>query len=144
MLSEEQQKIVETVDGRVLVVACPGSGKTTTMLERIHYMINTKNIDPRRILMVTFTKNAADEMMTRFKQKYPNDGEVCFATIHSICFGILRTEFNGLFKRKNESIYICCVCQREQMCHRIIIARMLHQWGIPVDVEYSFNLKKTA
>ena len=96
MLSEEQQKIVETVDGRVLVVACPGSGKTTTMLERIHYMINTKNIDPRRILMVTFTKNAADEMMTRFKQKYPNDGEVCFATIHSICFGILRTEFNGL------------------------------------------------
>ena len=41
MLSEEQQKIVETVDGRVLVVACPGSGKTTTMLERIHYMINT-------------------------------------------------------------------------------------------------------
>ena len=38
MLSEEQQKIVETVDGRVLVVACPGSGKTTTMLERIHYM----------------------------------------------------------------------------------------------------------
>ena len=70
MLSEEQQKIVETVDGRVLVVACPGSGKTTTMLERIHYMINTKNIDPRRILMVTFTKNAADEMMTRFKQKY--------------------------------------------------------------------------
>lgn len=49
MLSEEQQKIVETVDGRVLVVACPGSGKTTTMLERIHYMINTKNIDPRRI-----------------------------------------------------------------------------------------------
>lgn len=49
-----------------------------------------------------------------------------------------------LFKRKNESIYICCVCQREQMCHRIIIARMLHQRGIPVDVEYSFNLKKTA
>ena len=93
MLSEEQRKIVEKIDGKVLVVACPGSGKTTTMLERIHYMVSEKKVDPMRILMVTFTKNAANEMSERFHQKYPEDGEVCFATIHSICFGILRTEF---------------------------------------------------
>lgn len=42
MLSEEQRKIVEKIDGKVLVVACPGSGKTTTMLERIHYMVSEK------------------------------------------------------------------------------------------------------
>lgn len=96
MLSEEQRKIVEKVDGKVLVVACPGSGKTTTMLERIHYMVSEKKVDPMRILMVTFTKNAANEMSERFHQKYPEDGEVCFATIHSICFGILRTEFPSL------------------------------------------------
>ena len=96
MLSEEQRKIVEKIDGKVLVVACPGSGKTTTMLERIHYMVSEKKVDPMRILMVTFTKNAANEMSERFHQKYPEDGEVCFATIHSICFGILRTEFPSL------------------------------------------------
>ncbi len=96
MLSEEQRKIVEKIDGKVLVVACPGSGKTTTMLERIPYMVCEKKVDPMRILMVTFTKNAANEMSERFHQKYPEDGEVCFATIHSICFGILRTEFPSL------------------------------------------------
>lgn len=94
MLSEEQKAIMEQTDGRMIVVACPGSGKTTTMLERIHHMIADKGIDPNEILMVTFTKAAAMEMQLRFEHKYPADGKVCFATIHSICFGILRQEFH--------------------------------------------------
>lgn len=69
MLSEEQKAIMEQTDGRMIVVACPGSGKTTTMLERIHHMIADKGIDPNEILMVTFTKAAAMEMQLRFEHK---------------------------------------------------------------------------
>lgn len=92
-LSDEQKAIVEQVDGRMIVVACPGSGKTTTMLERVHYMISEKNIKPSDILVVTFTKAAAVEMQERYSRKYENEDGVCFATIHSICFSILRQEF---------------------------------------------------
>ena len=47
-----------------------------------------------------------------------------------------------LCKRKDNSIYLCCACEREQMCHRIIIARLLDQWGIPIDVENVMHLKR--
>ena len=90
--TEEQNKIINQIEGHVLVVACPGSGKTTTMLERVNHMIKT-GISPSEILVVTFSKAAAMEMNTRFAKKYGNY-PVCFATIHSICFSILRKQFN--------------------------------------------------
>ncbi len=49
-----QEEIIHTVNGQLLVVACPGSGKTTTLLRRIHYMINEAKIPAQQILMVTF------------------------------------------------------------------------------------------
>ena len=54
MFNKEQQKAIETVEGQVILIACPGSGKTTTLLARIHRMIEI-GIDPNTILMVTFT-----------------------------------------------------------------------------------------
>lgn len=47
-----------------------------------------------------------------------------------------------IYKRKDNPIYLCCACEREQMCHRIIVARMLDQWGVPVDVENVTHLKR--
>ena len=69
MFNKEQQKAIETVEGQVILIACPGSGKTTTLLARIHRMIEI-GIDPNTILMVTFTKAAADEMKKRFAKQY--------------------------------------------------------------------------
>ena len=60
-----QEEIIHTVNGQLLVVACPGSGKTTTLLRRIHYMINEAKIPAQQILMVTFSSAAAKEMKTR-------------------------------------------------------------------------------
>lgn len=45
-----QEEIIHTVNGQLLVVACPGSGKTTTLLRRIHYMINEAKIPAQQIL----------------------------------------------------------------------------------------------
>ena len=88
MFNKEQQKAIETVEGQVILIACPGSGKTTTLLARIHRMIEI-GIDPNTILMVTFTKAAADEMKKRFAKQY-GDSPVTFCTIHSFCLAVLR------------------------------------------------------
>ena len=90
--TQSQQDVINQIDGRVIVVACPGSGKTTTMLERINHMIES-GIPPERILMVTFTKAAAEEMEVRFSKKYFHVGTV-FSTIHSLCFNVLRRQYN--------------------------------------------------
>ena len=83
-----QEEIIHTVNGQLLVVACPGSGKTTTLLRRIHYMINEAKIPAQQILMVTFSSAAAKEMKTRYQKKFGMDA-VTFSTIHSMCMSIL-------------------------------------------------------
>lgn len=88
-----QEEIIHTVKGQLLVVACPGSGKTTTLLRRIHYMIHEAHIPAEQILMVTFSSAAAKEMQTRYQKKFGTDA-VTFSTIHSMCMSILK-KFGG-------------------------------------------------
>ena len=65
-LDENQQKAVEHFEGPALVVAGPGSGKTTVIKERILHLIREHNVDPEHILAIAFTNAAADEMIERF------------------------------------------------------------------------------
>ena len=64
-LNSEQKAAVSCVDGPVLIVAGAGSGKTRVLTSRIAYILATKNLDPSRILALTFTKKAASEMKER-------------------------------------------------------------------------------
>lgn len=93
-LNNPQQEAVLAVNGPVLIVAGAGSGKTTTLTSRISYMISKKQINPRRILLVTFTKKASTEMKERLS-KLPN-GRLCSSinvgTYHAICLQILKEE----------------------------------------------------
>lgn len=82
-----QEEAIQTVSGQVLLISCPGSGKTTTMLRRIHYMIE-QGINPQNILMVTFTDAAATEMKKRFRTQYGIQ-PVTFCTIHALCMRVL-------------------------------------------------------
>lgn len=85
-----QEKAIQTIDGQLILVACPGSGKTTTLLRRINYMITEKKINPLNILMITFTKAAADEMNKRYAKMFGKNPGVTFCTIHSFCLAIIR------------------------------------------------------
>ena len=67
--------------------ACREAGKTTTILRRIHYMIEN-GIEEDKILMITFTKAAADEMEARFIRSYGEKTKVTFCTIHSLCLAL--------------------------------------------------------
>lgn len=91
--NKAQEEIIKTIDGQLIVVACPGSGKTTTLVRRIDHMVK-EGIDPRTIIMMTFSQAAAKEMRERYNKQFPdNPAGVNFCTIHSFCFAILRTYF---------------------------------------------------
>jgi len=64
-LNDKQKEAVLTESKRVLVLAGAGSGKTKTLLQKLIYLINDKNVKPSNILAITFTKNAANEMVDR-------------------------------------------------------------------------------
>jgi DNA helicase-4 len=64
-LNEKQREAVISEDKRLLVLAGAGSGKTKTLLQKLIYLIEEKNVNPSNILAITFTKNAANEMLDR-------------------------------------------------------------------------------
>ena len=89
-LNESQKAAVSHGAGPMLVLAGPGSGKTTVILCRVERLLKEDGIAGKHILVVTFTKAAAAEMKTRFRNY---DRDVTFATFHSIFFRILRKAF---------------------------------------------------
>ena len=92
-LNKEQQLAVNAVNGPVIVFAGAGSGKTTTLTQRIDHMINDLNISPYNILAITYTNKATREMKERLGQKAYG---ATISTIHSFCALILRREISVL------------------------------------------------
>jgi DNA helicase-2/ATP-dependent DNA helicase PcrA len=69
-LNENQQKAVRTVDGSVLLLAVPESGKTTVLVTRLGYMIFCNGIAPQNILTLTYTVSATQDMDIDFIRSY--------------------------------------------------------------------------
>jgi len=74
----------------MLVLAGPGSGKTTVISERVRYLIEKKGVKPERILIITFTKSAAAEMQNRCRKICPQAKNAVFGTFHSVFYHMLR------------------------------------------------------
>lgn len=89
-LNEVQQKAVLQTEGPLLLLASPGSGKTTTIIMRIGHLIEAKGVDPSRIKAVTFSRASANDMRERFKRFFPDLPPVNFSTIHSLAFEVMR------------------------------------------------------
>ncbi|MCR5808776.1 MAG: UvrD-helicase domain-containing protein [Clostridiales bacterium] len=86
-LSKQQESALLAVEGANLLLAVPGSGKTTVLINRIGHMVINKGIQPESILAITYTKNAAVEMRQRFSERFGKElGErIDFRTINSLC-----------------------------------------------------------
>ncbi len=92
-LNEQQKEAVQSVEGPVLLLAVPGSGKTTVLVTRLGYMIYVKGIAPEKILTVTYTVAATEDMAARFASQFGTDmaDRLTFKTINGICAGIIHT-----------------------------------------------------
>ena len=96
--NQSQMSAILHKDGPMLVLAGPGSGKTATLVERTKNLIINHGIRPSNILVITFTKAAANEMKMRFEREmegcYGNSGKVTFGTFHAIFFMVLKLAYN--------------------------------------------------
>jgi len=92
--NENQVSGIEHFNGPCQVLAGPGSGKTLTIVNRIHNLIYNRRVNPEEILVITFTKSAALEMEQRFlKLVGREESSVTFGTFHGIFYGILRNTY---------------------------------------------------
>ncbi len=94
-LNDVQRKAVQCADGPLLLLASPGSGKTTTLNMKIGYLLLEKKIAPQRILAMTFSKAAARDMSERFERFFGTltHERIHFSTIHSLAYQIVRQYF---------------------------------------------------
>jgi DNA helicase II / ATP-dependent DNA helicase PcrA len=89
---DPQQRIINHLDGALLVLAPVGSGKTWALTERIAAAIEAGH-DPRRILCLTFTNRAAEEIRSRLRARFPDrELPATVSTFHALCATILRAE----------------------------------------------------
>lgn len=91
-LSQQQREAVEAPVGRILLLAVPGAGKTTVLTSRVAHLLKNTGADPRRILVLTFNRESAKDMLVRWNKlfdplKLPQPR---FSTVHSFCFHLLR------------------------------------------------------
>ena len=124
-LNQQQKEAVQSTKGPVLLLAVPGSGKTTVLVTRLGYMIYCKNIPPESILTVTYTVAATKDMSERFAVRFGEDmaKRLEFRTINGICARIIqyygrrigKTPFELVKDEKATTGMLIRICQNHGM-----------------------------
>ena len=92
--NKEQSLAVRHFTGPCMVLAGPGSGKTTVIANRIRYLTEECEVSPEKILVITFTRTAAEEMRERYRVLTGGEQGVTFSTFHALFFKILRYAYS--------------------------------------------------
>lgn len=106
-LNPEQKEAVATLEGRLLILAGAGSGKTRVLTTRMAYLIQEKNVPPESILGLTFTNKASQEMRERLTSLLTKSlaSKVTLSTFHGFCMQVLREEIHHLGFTRDFSLY---------------------------------------
>ncbi|MCR5228454.1 MAG: UvrD-helicase domain-containing protein [Eubacterium sp.] len=97
--TDEQIKAIEFFEGPVMVLGTPGSGKTTVIINRVNNLIYEYDVKPENILVITFTRAAAESMKSRFLELTGlSETQVRFGTFHSFFYWIVRTAYGNSAK----------------------------------------------
>lgn len=133
-LNEQQIQAIESINGKTLLLAVPGSGKTTVIVTRIGYMIYEKNVNPKNILTLTYSVSAARDMKQRYEAVFGKEEQLNFRTIHSFCVMVLK-EFEKQTGRKifeiinnmNQVIAKIYLQIKHSVANDIIIGEIINQ-----------------
>ena len=105
-LNPAQREAVEAIDGPVLIIAGPGSGKTRVITHRVAYLMGVCGISPYRIMAVTFTNKAARAMKSRLQRLVGTQGDsLTVGTFHAFCAMLLRRDGGLVGVESNYTIY---------------------------------------
>ena len=105
-LSERQRDAVTHIDGPLLIIAGPGSGKTRVMAHRVAYLIGVTGVSPWKILAVTFTNKAARELLERCERLVGlGSNELQVRTFHGFCARVLRSDGENVGLQSDFTIY---------------------------------------
>ena len=92
--NEGQSGAISHFKGPCMVLAGPGSGKTTVIVNRIKYLAEERGVPPEKILVITFTRTAAEEMKERYRVLCGGEKGVSFGTFHALFFKILKITYH--------------------------------------------------
>jgi DNA helicase-2/ATP-dependent DNA helicase PcrA len=128
-LNPEQREAVTHIEGPLLILAGPGSGKTRVITHKIAYLLE-RGVPPENILGVTFTNKAAGEMRARVEAllSAPLDGSLWLHTFHAACARILRSQISRL-----SSIYNSGFTIFDEGDQREAIAQALKEMDVPTE-----------
>jgi DNA helicase-2/ATP-dependent DNA helicase PcrA len=117
-LNEEQLRAVVHMDGPLLILAGPGSGKTRVITSRIAHLVRGHGVPAESILAITFTNKAAREMRERTERMIGSGAWI--STFHSMCARILRQEIEGLGGGWTRDYSIYDTADRNQLLRKLI------------------------
>lgn len=149
--NEGQLKAIHHVEGAMMALAGPGSGKTTAMVHRIRYLIEEADVSPAGILVITFTRASAREMEERFyKLMGGSECQCTFGTFHSIFFYILKMAYgyrsNNILSEEEKFSIIRDIIRSKQLEYddeEEVVSEIIHEIGmmkgdmIPLEHFYS-------
>lgn len=121
-LNEQQEAAVRRVNGATLLLAVPGSGKTTVIVARTGYLMYVAGVKPENILTITYTRAAAKEMKERFIKKFATERMPAFSTINSFCLSVINTCV------KEKHIHVPKLVPNNESIIRAIAAKMLPEY----------------
>lgn len=138
-LNEKQVQAVKAVDGPVLLLAVPGSGKTTVLVNRLGYMVFCKGINPDNILALTYNRAATEDMAKRFSKVFGDEYRdlIEFRTINGICQKIIMQYGNNVKKAPFS------LCDDEKLLAKVlteILSRKLSEFPTESDVKEAKTL----
>lgn len=109
-LNSEQRQAVEYINGPLMIIAGPGTGKTNTLVHRIAYFIQKQSINPGDVLALTFTKKAVEEIKQRLAKQF-NLYQVSVCTFHSLAKNII--------EQSGETVNIIDPLSRQQLLKQL-------------------------
>lgn len=105
-LSPCQKEVVLDCDNNLFVTACPGSGKTRTLTRKLAYMSNLYPSSLKKIIAITYTNRAANEIMERLDRLNLNEHHLWVGTIHQFCLDFILRKFGLNLERTSRGIKI--------------------------------------